>query len=308
MSVSAILKGAGPRRLAQARPPGRIVILAWSLAIVALGAAFVSSLFGPDYGARALVVAAPAEAPVAPQPVQPAPVLVDPARFRREAPPQDGRPRVAVIVRGLGLSNAATREAIAGLPADVTLALSAYGRQLQRDADEARADGHEVFLDMPVEPLGYPANDAGPHALLISLPEAENAARLRWALGRFTGFPGLVFAPGSPALDSGATMAPLISDPSLQGLVWAHAGAKGLGGAPAEIAAAIVSIDAATTPREIDAAFERLEAAARQTGAALAIVSPTPVALDRLKAWTGSLDAKGIVLAPASALAVAPAS
>lgn len=284
--------------------------MTWALTIAALGGAAASSMFARGYGVSALVTTGPADASatIAPHNPAPAATLIDPAEFRRRAPPPDGRPRVAIIVRGLGLSKAATAQAIADLPADVTLALSAYGRELQHDADAARADGHEVFLDIPVEPKGYPANDAGPEALLTALTPGENGARLQWALGRFIGFPGLVFAPGSPALESAEMLAPLFEGPALKGLVWAHAGAKGFADAKVDMATATLTIDPSASSDDVDRALERLEAAARKGTAALAIVGSAPATVERLKAWTASLDDKGIALVPASALAVSSGS
>ncbi|MFT3810769.1 MAG: divergent polysaccharide deacetylase family protein [Micropepsaceae bacterium] len=312
MAVSAILKGVRlPRRTVRPRPmPARVRVsaLAWAVAVIALVAVAASSLSGGTVGASALVTTGKAVAAEPAHPVETVRPLADPASYRRAAPPPDGRPRVAVIVRGLGLSARVTAAVIADLPPDITLALSAYGRDLQTDADAARADGHEVFLDIPVEPQGYPANDAGPQALLTSLSAAENAQRLEWSIARFTGYPGLVFAAGSPALEDAATMAPLFDKAGPGGLIWAHAGAKGFDGARVETAAAAVTLPAGASPADADAAFERLEALARKSGTALIIVSPAPATLARLKIWTASLEDKGLVLAPASALAVAPAS
>jgi len=314
MALLASLKGARlPRRPARprlSRPPSRLAVLTWTLTVAALGGAVASSLFGPGYGVSALVTTGPAEASaeIEPHEAPPAATLIDPTEFRRPAPPADGRPRVAIIVRGLGLSKAATAQAVADLPADVTLALNAYGRNLQHDSDAARADGHEVFLDVPVEPKGYPANDSGPEALLTSLSAGENSERLQWALGRFIGFPGLVFAPGSPALESAATLSLLFDGQALKGLVWAHATAKGFDDAKIETATATITIEPGASADDVDSALERLEGAARKGGAALAIVGPAPVTLERLKAWTVALEDKGIVLVPASALAVTPAS
>lgn len=313
MAVSAIFKGARlprmPARMRLARPPGRVAVLAWALGIVALGGAAASSYMSHGYGVSALVVTGPASASIPAHPkAEPREIALDPTEFRRTAPSADGRPRVAVIVRGLGLSRKTTAAAIADLPADVTLALSAYGRDLQRDADTARADGHEVFLDMPVEPAGYPGNDAGPQALLTSLTAAENDGRLQWALSRFIGFPGIVFAPGSPALDSAAFVTPLLHGPGRSGLVWAAFGAKGFEGADAAVAAAAIDIAAGSSDHDVDMALERLEAVARKGGSALAIVSATPVVMARVKAWAAGLEDEGIALVPASALAVTPAS
>lgn len=44
--------------------------------------------------------------------------------------------------------------------------------------EEARAAGHEVLLEVPMEPIGYPANDPGPRPLLTSLSAEANAKRI----------------------------------------------------------------------------------------------------------------------------------
>ena len=313
MAVSAILKSVRlPRRPSRMRAlPARLrmTALAWAVAITGFVAVAASSFSGGGAaGASAFVTTGTATAAEPAHPAETVRPLADPASFRRAAPAPDGRPRVAVIVRGLGLSTRATEAAIADLPPDVTLALSAYGRDLQKHADAARADGHEVFLDVPVEPQGFPANDAGPQALLTSLSADENAERLNWAAARFTGYPGLVFAPGSPMLENANAMAPLFDKAGSGGLIWAHAAAKGFDGARVETASAGVTLPATASPSDADAALERLEALARKNGTALMIVSPGPATLARLKAWTAGLDDKGIALVPASALAIAPAS
>ena len=59
-------------------------------------------------------------------------------------------------------------------------------------AGHARADGHEVLIDLPMQLADYPASDPGPHGLLASLAPSDNKERLHWVLGRFSGFVGLM--------------------------------------------------------------------------------------------------------------------
>jgi len=62
-------------------------------------------------------------------------------------------------------------------------------------------------------------------------------------------------------------------------------------------------IDSESDPAAIDQALAGLEATAKRSGAALGIAALSPALLDRVAAWLGSLDGKGIALAPASAIA-----
>ncbi|BCW87501.1 hypothetical protein sos41_06300 [Alphaproteobacteria bacterium SO-S41] len=308
MATLSFMKGLAPRRR-RTRSVGRVAVITWAIAVAALAGSAASFLLGGHDGAHAIVAEGEGvHAPVvAEAPVEPA-HAADPTEFRRTAPPEDGRPRIAIVLRGLGVSTALTAAAVEKLPADITLGLSVYGRNLQKQVDAARAGGHEVFLDIPVEPLGFPNNDAGPKALLTSLSAAENAERLTWDLERATGYAGLVFAPGSPALDNKAMMAPLLGDEAAHGLIWTHARARGLDGAGAAIAAADLVLDTAAGPDEIDAALEQLEALARSKGRAVGLANAYPVSVGRLVAWSAGLEARGIQLVPVSALSVSPAS
>src|ERR1700761_8082059 len=78
----------------------------------------------------------------------------------------DGRPKIALVIGGLGLNPDQTKAAIEQLPPEVTLSFSPYAENLQAQIDHARAAGHEVMVEIPMEPLDYPDNDPGPYTLL----------------------------------------------------------------------------------------------------------------------------------------------
>jgi hypothetical protein len=78
-------------------------------------------------------------------------------------------PRIAVIIGGLGVGATSTSEALSKMPGAVTLGFMPYGTDLENLAGRARAEGHEVLLQVPMEPFDYPDNDPGPQTLLSSL-------------------------------------------------------------------------------------------------------------------------------------------
>ena len=57
-----------------------------------------------------------------------------------------------------------------------------YAEGLQGWIDLARANGHEVLLEIPMEPIDYPDNDPGPYTLLASANAQEINRRLEWLL------------------------------------------------------------------------------------------------------------------------------
>jgi hypothetical protein len=101
-----------------------------------------------------------------------------------------GTARVAIVVGGLGISESGTQTAIAALPGAVTLAFAPYGGDLTQWVEQARAGGHELLLQLPLEPFDYPNNDPGPKTLLVDAAAAENLKRLHWLLSRFGTYVG----------------------------------------------------------------------------------------------------------------------
>ena len=78
-------------------------------------------------------------------------------------------PRIAIVIGGLGIGASGTSEALGKLPGPVTFAFTPYGTDLDTLVGRARADGHEILLQVPMEPFDYPDNDPGPQTLLTSL-------------------------------------------------------------------------------------------------------------------------------------------
>jgi hypothetical protein len=233
--------------------------------------------------------------------------------FGRPFDRQDSRPRIGLVLGGLGMNAAMTEEAIRRLPGPVTLAFSPYAPQPGRLLDQARARGMEILLALPLEPTGYPLDNPGNRALLTSLPAAENEDRLAWLLSRFTGYVGAIGALGPMRGERFAAMLAPYGD------LQARLASRGLlyvdprPGAPApdRVWGRTVDLvlDEPATRGEIERKLGQLEALARERGAALGYAGEaSPVLIDRLAAWTGTVEASGLVLAPVTALIQRPAA
>ncbi|MCZ6496374.1 MAG: divergent polysaccharide deacetylase family protein [Alphaproteobacteria bacterium] len=221
----------------------------------------------------------------------------------------DRRPRLAIIVSGLGLSGAATEAAIQRLPGAVTLAFAPYAKGLAQWIALARAAGHEVLLDLPMEPVNFPANDPGPHTLLTSLTAEQNKVRLHWLLGRVTGYVGVVNRMGARFTTSETHVRPVLKELGQRGLLFVDSRSS-LHSVAARMAAEVGLprainnrfIDAEASRAAIDTRLEEIERIAKTVGHAVGIGSPFPVTIDRLQRWALTLEGKGLVLAPVSAL------
>ena len=215
----------------------------------------------------------------------------------------NGKPRVALIVGGLGLNATTTRAAIERLPAEVTLSFVPYAEGLQGWINLARAQGHEVLIEIPMEPSGYPDNDPGPQTLLNSASADDITARMNWLLGRATGYFGVTNYLGDRFVASDAGMDAFLGVLRQKGLAFIDDGvARRRPGAWARGTADSV-IDEVQTPNAVVARLNALEAAARSRGSALGTGFSYPVTVEAAARWTAGLEARGLQLAPASAMA-----
>ncbi len=219
-------------------------------------------------------------------------------------------PRIAIVVGGLGIGASGTADALAKLPAAVTFAFPPYSAGLGALAARARNEGHEILLQVPMEPFDYPDNDPGPQTLLTSLDADQNVDRLHWLMSRFQGYVGIANFMGARFTASEPALSPVLRETAKRGLIYVDdgtsprslasqiAGANNLPFAKAEVV-----IDAVPTPAEIDRALARLEALARERGNAVGLAGALPVAIDRIAKWAKAVEGRGFVLVPISAVA-----
>jgi len=215
-----------------------------------------------------------------------------------------------VVLTGLGLSDSATQAAIDNLPPAITLSFSPYARGLERWIALARARGHEVMIDLPMEPASFPNDDPGPQALLTSLSAEDNLDRLDWVLSRGSAYVGVAGTMGSRFTASREHMETLLRELKSRGLIFLDNRTTERSVAP-DVAAEIGlksafnnrSIDERQASRvAIDARLAQIERIALSEGSAVAMAQPYPVTLQRLADWSTEINARGMVIAPISAL------
>lgn len=229
--------------------------------------------------------------------------------YAHPAPPANGRPRIAVVISGMGLSEVPTRLAVQRLPAPVSLAFTPYGEALQEWVAQARASGHEVLLELPMEPYDYPENDPGPHALLTNLSAEENTDRLKWLLSRFSGYAGVINFFGGKFSTAETALGPVMAELKGRGLMIVDnqsASRSKISDIAKQIDLPFVSatsqLDTDLTAAGIDAKLADLEKKAVAEGFAAAVGSPFPLTIERINLWAEQLNAKGIILVPVTAL------
>jgi polysaccharide deacetylase 2 family uncharacterized protein YibQ len=214
-------------------------------------------------------------------------------------------PVVAIVVGGLGVGAAKTTDAIMKLPSAVTLAFTPYGSDPGKLAERARAQRHEILLQIPMEPFDYPDNDPGPQTLLTSLNTEQNLDRMYWHLSRLQGYAGIANFMGGRFEVTDAGMQPIVREAAKRGLGYFDDGS-----APRSVAASLaagqampfakadVTIDSVPTAAEIDRALANLESLAKERGLAVGVASALPISIERIGAWARALDSRGIMLVP----------
>ena len=223
----------------------------------------------------------------------------------------DSRPRIGLIMLGLGLNGADTEEAIRSLAAGSTVAFSPYAQRFDPHVAAARARGHELLMSLPLEPRDAPMNDAGNQSLLVSAPVEQNLRRLEWSLSRFPGYVGAIGALGALRGErfsvSGEPMRLMMQTLAARGLLYIDPRA-GSGATPLVWGRAIdVIIDQTPQRSDIELSLQKLEQMARERGSVLAMASaPLPVTVGRIAVWAAGLAERGLVLAPVSVLVNEP--
>ena len=220
-----------------------------------------------------------------------------------------GRKLIAVVVTGLGLNETGTANAIDTLPEGVTLAFAPYGKGLARAVASARAGGHEILLEVPLEPFDYPESDPGPDTLLTGQAPRDNLGKLFNVMAAFGGYVGVMNHMGARFTASTADFAPIMEELGARGLGYLDDGTSNRSVATqlaaannVEFGRADLVLDLNPTRASILDRLAELETRATQSGRAIAVVSALPISVQTLAEWSRSVEERGYTIVPVSAL------
>ena len=226
-----------------------------------------------------------------------------------------GKPgtRIAIVVGGLGISQTGTMNAIGSLPPGVTFGFSPSGNSLDRWMQEARRSGHELVLQVPLEPVGYPQVDPGADTLTVDDAAAGDLSALHASLATITNYVGIMNYMGGRFVAEPAAMEPLIAELGRRGLMFfddasslrsVAADTAQLQSVPAAVSD--LSIDRSQDPADIRSQLDTLERIARAEGTAIGVASAFDVSVATIAKWISEARGRGIEIVPLSALANDP--
>ncbi len=216
--------------------------------------------------------------------------------------PGEHKPEIAIVIDDVGLDMRGSKRAI-DLPAYVTLSFMPYATRLKEQTKEARDNGHELLLHMPMEPVGH--DDPGPGALLVGLPPEELRERFQTALASFIGFDGVNNHMGSKFTADAEGMEMVVNELQQRHLFFldSRTSAKSVGESVARAnglptIARDVFLDDEISLDAIRAQLAQTEHVARRKGYAVAIGHPHAATLEVLEQWLPDAEARGFTFVP----------
>ena len=221
--------------------------------------------------------------------------------------------RVAIVIGGLAVSQTGTQSAIAKLPPEVTLAFASGGNSIGRWMEEGRRRGHEIVMQMPMEPFDYPTINPGRNTLTVDATPEQNLISLRRVLSRTTNYTAVMNYMGARFTAEDSAMAPIMAELAKRGLGYIDDGSSSRSRAPdlatqdgVPLAVADTQIDATQDKAAILKKLDELEATARAKGFAIGTGSAFDVTVDAVAAWANQAKMRGIEIVPISAVAADP--
>lgn len=218
-----------------------------------------------------------------------------------------GKRPVSVIIGGLGVNRSLTTKAINELPADVTLAFAAHAPGLQNWINQARAKGHEVLIELPMESVDFNPAEPGADRALKANNTSANIRNLDWMLSRAQGYFGVTNYNGDLFLTRADIAAPIMDKLAKSGLSFVFDGSVSAPSLSALSTSARLPfargynlIDPQQDAALIRSELSRLTAQAQNSGGTIGVGFAYPETITAVKSWATGLSSQGLVLAPAS--------
>lgn len=215
------------------------------------------------------------------------------------------RGRLALIIEEYGENRDLSRR-FADLPGTFTAAVRSNMEAADAWAKEARQNGMEVILDLPLEPKNYPTRNPGPDAILVDISGREIRKRFDRALDTVGSVKGVKFYMGSLAVEDRDVMRPVLEEMAEKGLFLVDPTTSDYSVVPELARELEVPVYEVTSVSQVDAGrkdegtigirFDDLVRSVRAHGYALGIVHPKEGTLDVLEDRLPQLAREGIVV------------
>lgn len=221
------------------------------------------------------------------------------------------RPLIAVAMLDYGLSAQASGSILGVMPPEVNVILSSAARDDTNWSQQAFDHGHELWLELAVEPADYPASDPGKNGLLTAASIEKNLANIKTQLGQAVGYAGVFARDGSPFFTTGADadflsgaifsrgLGMMLNTTHVDNVIRSEATREK---AP-YYAGNMIMLDDIKTADALAAQTSAAENMATNKGFAIVLFHPTRFSQQSVLSWLSTLRGKGYALAPLSVIA-----
>lgn len=221
----------------------------------------------------------------------------------------DSGARIAFVVLDLPRDSTALVRAFRASPIPFTFAFRPDEPGAGKLSREFRDAKRAVFLELPMEPRGYPANDPGRGAILLDQSRIEIEDRIARALTAVGPVSGVISRYGSAAVNDNDVMRSVLGELRRRGLPFVDAHGAGPSVADEvgeEIGARTIalggSLEGAGSPAAVRSRLKALTQEAVQRGALVVTVRANAATLAALAASRSDWGAQGIEAVPATEL------
>jgi len=221
--------------------------------------------------------------------------------------------RVAIVIGGLGLSQTGTQTAIGKLPPEITLGFAPQGNSLGRWMQAARREGHEIVMQVPLEPFDFPNVNPGRNTLTVEAGADEILKNLRWTLSRTTNYTAVMNYMGARFSTNPEAMGVMMAELGKRGIGYVDDGTSARSLAPetalkngVPFAAGDAIIDGVQDRGAILDKLDELERTARAKGFAVGTGNAFDITVDAVASWASEARKRGIEIVPISAVASDP--
>lgn len=228
-------------------------------------------------------------------------------QFAVPHPVSGEEPLIAIVIDDMGVDQRRSAQAI-DLNGPLTLSFLTYARDIVKQTDRARGNGHELMLHVAMEP-GSKSVDPGPNALLTELDEDELRRRLEWGFQRFNTYVGINNHMGSKFTADAKSMRVVIEEVKRRGLLFLDSrtsnktvGAKLAREMGVPVAERNIFLDHENTVEAVNSQLKHVEKLALRNGAVIAIGHPRDATIKALKVWLKTIEEKGFKLVPLSTI------
>ncbi len=213
------------------------------------------------------------------------------------------RPKIALIVAGLGLNKIATLGAL-DMDNRIALGFSPYGNDVADWVSQGRIKGYEVFMNIPMQPA-YPNNDPGPFALLAGLSLEDNLSRLALVMKKSNKTLGLYSDAEEIFTNSKSDILPVFKVLKQNNIAFIYGGDAN-NGILEDLSESLglnyinnnIVIDEELNLEEAKSNLLRLENMAKVRGFAVGKFHAYPMSIKLINEWVKELKTRDIVLVP----------